>query len=243
VKNHRANVSMMAEVLAGLYLTMVVVFFWRLPVAASLLLTAGIGFWFWRYRERADAAAMLWAAFLGTPSEMLCVKYGVWTYQAPGLILGIPVWIPLIWASLFCLFRRITLTMLNLFDKHWPRPATLSRKMLFAILAAIILVYYVWVAISIARPIAVVYSVIILIGIFFWRRERDILIFIVGSILGTIGEAICMQLGFWQYHYPYFSSMGLPISLPMAWGLSAVMIGRLTMLWEVKPVNPSSSSP
>jgi len=27
MKNHRANVSMMAEVLAGLYLTMVVVFF------------------------------------------------------------------------------------------------------------------------------------------------------------------------------------------------------------------------
>jgi hypothetical protein len=47
-----------------------------------------------------------------------------------------------------------------------------------------------------------------------------------------------MQLGFWQYHYPYFKSVGLPLSLTMAWGLSAVMIGRLAMIWEVKPGQP-----
>jgi hypothetical protein len=34
--------------------------------------------------------------------------------------------------------------------------------------------------------------------------------------------------------------MGLPLSLTMAWGLSAVMIGRLAMLWEAKPEQASS---
>ncbi|MDX2445677.1 MAG: DUF2878 family protein, partial [Desulfobacterales bacterium] len=196
------------------------------------LLMAGIGFWLLHYRNPPDVAAMLAAAVLGTPSEMLCVKFGVWSYHAPGLILGIPVWIPLIWASLFCLFQHITLTMLDLADRRWPDPTTLSRRILFGILAALIIIYYLWVVISIAQSIAMVYSVIVLIGIVFWHKERDILIFIVGSILGTIGEAICMQLGFWQYQYPYFDTIGMPISLPMAWGLSAVIIGRIAKIWD-----------
>lgn len=219
-----------------------VVFFWRQPIAATGLLSAGIGLWLWHYRNRADAAAMLWAALLGTPSEMVCVYKGVWTYQAPGMLLGIPVWIPLIWASLFCLFRRIVLTLLDLINICWPDPSASARKILFRALEAGIIAYFLWVAVSISSSIAVVYAVIVLIAAIFWRRERDILIFIVGGFLGTLGEFICMQLGFWQYHYPYFKSVGLPLSLTMAWGLSAVMIGRLAMIWEVRPEQSSSQT-
>jgi len=238
----KSQISIWIEILAGMYLTVVVVFFWRYPALTALLLGVGIVFWLWRYRNRADAAAMVWAALLGTPSEMLCVKYGVWTYKAPGLILGIPVWIPLIWASLFCLFRRITLTLIHLAERQWPEPKALPKKILFGFLSACILAYYVVVVFSIARFIAVVYSIFVLAGIIFWRRERDILIFIVGAILGTFGEYICMQLGFWQYQYPYFKSIGMPISLPMAWGLSAVMIGRLAQIWEIPSTKKDVSS-
>jgi hypothetical protein len=234
------NRSIINEIIAGIYLVLTVVLFWRQPIVATLLLSAGIGLWLWYYRNRADTAAMLWAAFLGTPSEMVCVYKGVWTYQAPGMILGIPVWIPLIWASLFCLFRRIVLTLLDLINQRWPDPNVLPRKIMFRILGAIIIAYFVWVAFSIAPAIALVYAIIISIAAFFWRQERDILIFLVGGFLGTLGEFICMQLGFWQYHYPYFKSVGLPLSLTMAWGLSAVMIGRLAMFWETKPEQPSA---
>ncbi len=233
------NRSIAIEILAGLFLVLTVVLFWRQPILATILLSTGIALWLCYYRNRADAAAMLWAALLGTPSEMLCVYKGVWAYQAPGVILGIPVWIPLIWASLFCLFRRIVLTLLDLVNRRWPDPNTLSRRILFNALEAIIIVYFIWVAFSIARSIALVYAIIILIAAFFWRQERDVLIFLVGGFLGTLGEFICMQLGFWQYHYPYFKSMGLPLSLTMAWGLSAVMIGRLAMRWETKSAIPS----
>ena len=70
----------------------VVLFFWKSPAVASLFLGVGIGFCLWWFKDKADAAAMLAAAILGTPSEMICVKYGVWTYEAPGLIGGVPVW-------------------------------------------------------------------------------------------------------------------------------------------------------
>ena len=98
-------IELIVEIVAGVYLTAVVVFLWEHPVTATLLLAVGIGLWVLKYRNKADVVVMLAAALLGTPSEMICVKYGVWTYHAPGLILGVPVWIPLIWASLFCLFR------------------------------------------------------------------------------------------------------------------------------------------
>ena len=210
-------IELIVEIVAGVYLTAVVVFLWEHPVTATLLLAVGIGLWVLKYRNKADVVVMLAAALLGTPSEMICVKYGVWTYHAPGLILGVPVWIPLIWASLFCLFRRITLSFTAIADIIWPVTAATSRKIVFGFLIGVILVYYLAVFATITRSIAMVYTVII---------------FIVGATLGTIGEAICMKVGFWHYHSPYFKAVGMPISLPMAWGLSAVIIGRIAKNWE-----------
>jgi len=221
------------EALSGLYLVSVVVLFWRHPLAASLLLGAGLGLWLWRYRDKADAAAMVGAAILGTPSEMICVKTGVWTYHAPGLFMGIPVWIPLIWASLFCLFRRIAGTLHTLADILWPDRKSLSRKIVFAFLGGVILVYYILISTTIIRSIAIVYTVFMIVTVIFWHGERDILMFFTGGILGTLGEAICMKLGFWEYHFPHFSSIGMPVSLPMAWGLSAIIVGRIAKIWEI----------
>jgi hypothetical protein len=240
--HRKIGIELLYETMAGLYMVAVVLFFWKSPVAASLFLSVGIGFCLWRFKDKADAAAMLAAAILGTPSEMICVKYGVWTYEAPGLIGGIPVWIPLIWASLFCLFRRITLTGLLIADRRWPLPDRIARKIVFGLLAGVILAYYLVVALTISKSIVIVYTVIMVIAFIFWNKERDILIFIIGGILGTFGEYICMQLGFWQYHFPHFRSIGLPISLPMAWGLSAVMIGRIAKTREATDTPPPESS-
>ena len=220
------------EVLAGLYLVSVIVFLWRHPIAVSFLLGAGLGSWLWRWGDKGDAATMLGAAFLGTPSEIACVKYGVWTYDAPGLFIGVPVWIPLIWASLFCLFRRTTMTFHVMCDRIWPDRKTVSRKIVFCLLSGLIVAYYLLVALTIIRSIAVVYTVFMLVAVIFWHKERDIIIFIIGGVIGTLGEYICMKQGFWQYHYPYFRDVGLPLSLPMAWGLSAVIIARIAGIWE-----------
>ncbi len=48
-----------------------------------------------------DIVTMIVAAFLGTVSEIVCVTKGLWTYEAPILMMGIPVWLPLVWANLF----------------------------------------------------------------------------------------------------------------------------------------------
>ncbi len=220
------------ELLTALYVIAVVLLLWRMPVWTTLSLLAGLGLQLWFWREKSDAATMLAAALLGTPAEMICVKYGVWTYEAPGLMLGIPVWIPLVWAFLFCLFRRITFSFLALTDKVIPEKDSLSKKIFFALLAAVIIVYFTYTVSVINRVIAIVYSCFMLPTVVFWRTRRDITIFIVGGILGTLGEFMCMKLGFWIYHFPYFASIGLPLSLPLAWGLSAVIISRIAGIWD-----------
>ncbi len=224
--------ELLFEFLVGIYLLTVVVIFWRQPVWASLLLGGAIGMELWFWRQRADAAMMIGAALLGTSSEMLCVKLGVWTYHTPGVVLGIPVWLPLVWASLFCLFRRLSLTMRSVTRRMWSdenRPAT---KTSFWALGGLILIYY-FVTVSVIRkPIAAVYTVFMIPAVIFWHDKRDMLIFVIGGALGTLGEFICMELGFWQYHYPFFRSIGLPLSLPLAWGLSSVIVSRIARIWE-----------
>lgn len=220
------------EVLFSIYLVGIVLFFWHLPLWAALLLGVGLALQLWFWGERADGAAMAGAALLGTPSEILCVRYGVWTYEAPGLLFGIPVWLPLIWGSLFCLFRRISLTIHDLIQGICPDARAVGKRVFFALLAAFIIGYCVLVLFTIDRTIAAVYSFFMFLAVIFWHSQRDILIFIVAGFLGTLGEYICMKVGFWEYQYPFFRSIGLPISLPMAWGLSGVIIGRIARIWE-----------
>ncbi len=222
------------EVGAGIYVVAVVVFFWRRPGWLSLLLAGGLGMQLWFWREKADAATMAAAALLGTPAEILCVKLGVWTYHAPGLIFDIPAWIPLVWAFLFCFFRRVSLSIHAVALLLWPSRQMFPRKIFFGVLGGMIVVYYLVTVAVIRRIIAAAYTTLMVPAVVFWRGERDILIFLIGAACGTLGEYICMRLGFWQYHYPFFRFVGMPISLPLAWGLSAVVIGRIASTWEPK---------
>jgi len=225
-------VELFFEVFTGIYVFAAVVICWRKPVWLSLLLGGGLIIQLWFWREKTDAVMMAAAALLGTPSEMLCVRLGVWSYSAPGLVLGIPVWIPLVWAFLFCLFRRISLSIHSAVWKIWPNPKMLSVRIFFGGLGAVIVVYYLITVSLIMRTIAVVYTIFMIPAMIFWHGERDILIFFTGAALGTLGEYICIKLGFWHYHYPLLRSIGLPISLPLAWGLSAVITGRVAGIWE-----------
>lgn len=226
------SIEFMSEGLIGIYVVAVVVLYWRSPLWASLLLGGGLGTQLWLWREKADAAMMVAAALLGTPSEILCVRLGVWSYHAPGLVFGIPVWIPLVWASLLCVFRKIALSIHSMISLVWPSSKMVVREIFFGVLGGLIVVYYLAAVSFIMRTIAVVYTAFMIPAVIFWHGRRDILIFFIGAALGTLGEYICIKLGFWHYHYPFFRSLGVPVSLPLAGGLSSVIAGRIAGIWE-----------
>ena len=79
----------------------------------------------------------------------------------------------------------------------------------------------------IAKKFAITFSLFMVVMAIFRHSRKDVLLFIVGAILGTAGEYLCMQLGFWHYHKPTLKAIGLPLSLPLAWGLSSVIIVTL----------------
>jgi len=237
------------EAVAGLYVVAVVVLCWSRPVWLSLLLAAGLCGQFWVWRERSDVATMVVAAMLGAPAEILCVSNGVWTYNSPGLVWGIPIWIPLnspglvwgipiwiplVWAYLLCMFRRMSISIHSFTLQVWPADRKRLRRLLFGAAGASIVLYGLATVSMISTIIAAAYIIAMLSAIIFWHGETDILIFFVGATLGTLGECICMKLGFWEYQFPLLRSIGVPLSLPLAWGLSSVIIGRFAGMFAKK---------
>ena len=89
IMRRHVGMEFLFEIFTSIYLVGVVIFCWDRPTLASLLLAAGLCMQLWFWREKADAVAMAAAALLGTPSEMICVKFGVWTYNAPGLFFDV----------------------------------------------------------------------------------------------------------------------------------------------------------
>jgi hypothetical protein len=63
------------------------------------------------------------------------------------------------------------------------------------------------------------------IGIKFWHKKHDVLFFVTGAIVGPVGEIVCIYFGVWQYANPTF--LGIPVWLPLAWGLATMLIKRI----------------
>lgn len=65
----------------------------------------------------------------------------------------------------------------------------------------------------------------------FWHSYHDTIFFLVAVAVGTLGEIVAVSFGAWRYAYPTFLS--IPLWLPLAWGLAAVIIKRLA--YDVQP--------
>ena len=59
----------------------------------------------------------------------------------------------------------------------------------------------------------------------FWHVKHDICLFITAAALGTIAEVVAVKFGAWQYANPIFA--GVPLWLPLLWGIAVVFINRV----------------
>ncbi|MBF0148030.1 MAG: hypothetical protein HQL84_05255 [Magnetococcales bacterium] len=224
--DHLLPASMVAGALmASVLLT------WNHPIVTTLLLALLLVIQATYHPSPGDRAAMLAAALLGTPAEIVEVHLGEWTYHAPDLILGVPMWISLIWANLFALFRRLTRSWSAILEMTPRRPLighTLAIPIIGLWGAALFLM---------EKPPLVrgLYAFMILITLLFWHTQTDRLIFLTGAILGAFGEFVAVQLGYWSYYNPLFKEYGVDITLPLDWGLSAVIIHRIASHWHPHP--------
>jgi hypothetical protein len=64
-----------------------------------------------------------------------------------------------------------------------------------------------------------------IIGARFWYKKHDAHFYVIGAVLGSVTAIVCVSFGVWGYANPTF--LGIPLWLPVAWGLSVMLIKRI----------------
>ncbi|MFP4403208.1 MAG: hypothetical protein ACLFPJ_02570, partial [Candidatus Woesearchaeota archaeon] len=72
--------------------------------------------------------------------------------------------------------------------------------------------------------LTILYIIIFLTALFFWKSKEDILLFIIACIFFQIGEIIIVYYGAWTFNNPTY--LGIPIWITLSWGFSSVIIKR-----------------
>ena len=166
------------------------------------------------------------ATLFGAGGELLCTAPGInlWVYENPSFW-NIPAWLPLIWPILL-----ITFTDLATFV-HQQIAIHLRGRVYWSIVRlsqALAVVYALYTLVRIQWVIASVFLVFFVLLFLYARQPDSIVLFWVAAVGGSMGEYICIQSGVWHYTRPFFAEFGVPLSLPLAWGLSANIILLLT---------------
>lgn len=71
--------------------------------------TIGIKFW----HKIHDIYFFIIGGIIGPTAEVICVYFGVWSYQNP-TFLGIPLWLPFAWGFATMLIKRIAETFVKI---------------------------------------------------------------------------------------------------------------------------------
>lgn len=184
-----------------------------------LLVLAAIGLWALQGASREERRTFWIANVVGVFGEWLCVnRLGFWTYTDP-LVLGLPLWLVLVWGNLFLLFRRLAMR----FDLAWGDVGFI-RSVVFAVAAG----YFVAATLRVDSAVALAFTAaagVVLLGP---SRHRDLSHFASAALLGLGGEWVGVRAGIWSYPPSAMTlpGMSLPVTLPLAWGLCAVLFAQ-----------------
>ena len=170
----------------------------------------------------------------GTIGEIVCCAKAVelWRYKNP-TIWGIPIWLPMVWPV-------IMMTSTDMADYlHGVVEDKLGKKYLMPIrniMVFLILIYSFYTFFRIQIVIASVLLCFLLLMLLFARKPFNLILFCVASLGSTIGEYVCLKHHVWYYTRPFFSHTGIPLSLPLAWGLSSAIITLAAI--AISKINP-----
>ncbi|MBI9076009.1 MAG: hypothetical protein JEZ02_11400 [Desulfatibacillum sp.] len=197
---------------------------WLFPHNAALALTSGALFFVTvAYRpSRFKFSLALYAILLGTLGEYLCCRSNLWVYKYPTAF-NLPMWIPFIWPMLVINLWEVSTYILELLDKC---PKAL-RVGLLVFWGAVILAYVAFTSFYLKNMIAWILLGFFLIVVAFSRKPINIWLFVAVAAGGFFGEYVCVQHDVWYYTRPVLKSIGMPLSLPMAWGVSGNIVWLL----------------
>ena len=73
---------------------------------------------------------------------------------------------------------------------------------------------------------------IAIIGLYYWKSRRTLLVFIFAGIFGALAEIFCIKYGVWKYSITNFYN--IPIWLFIVWGNAAAFIYQTAILIKEK---------
>ncbi|WDP88492.1 MAG: hypothetical protein HUN04_01535 [Desulfobacter sp.] len=176
-------------------------------------------------KSRFKSALGLFALIFGTWGEYICCKYALWIYANP-TVLGLPGWLPFVWPILLVNMWEISE---YLTQRAMDMPGFLKASALVGALAVI--GGYVGVTVYLLQNIVI--AVICgfgMMALVLARRPVNLVLFVVVGAAGTFGEFVCVLNHVWYYTNPTLKGLGMPVSLPLAWGVSANFVWCMATL-------------
>ncbi len=64
--------------------------------------------------------------------------------------------------------------------------------------------------------LTIIIAAIAALALFFWHSRTTNIIFVLGTVLGVVGESIAISIGAWNYAFANF--FGLPLWAVLLWG-------------------------
>jgi hypothetical protein len=69
-------------------------------------------------------------------------------------------------------------------------------------------------------------SILSIIALWHYHKKNDVIVYLIGAMIGVSAESVCIYFGAWRYSNPTFL---IPIWLPLVWGLAALVIRRFDL--------------
>ena len=202
--------------------------FHRNSLLFFVLLAIFLASLYYRFRPL-KAAVAFWAVLLGIFGEWSCVKAGMWVYAHPQ-IGGLPVWLGFVWPILMMSFLEMA-EYLDEAGEAYPR----ARLAGIAVLLPVAL-FLTGAALALAGgPVSLILFLFLSFALVFAHRPFHLILFVMAAAIGFSGEYLCVRWGVWHYTRPFLEGIGMPVSLPLAWGLSALLV-RLAAGATIRPL-------
>jgi hypothetical protein len=205
----------------GALLVAICMFYANAPLLTGLVAALFCFTLLFRFSQSKVRLAAL-ATLFGAGGELLCTAPGInlWVYEHPSFW-NIPAWLPLIWPILLITFTDMaTFVHQQLAVRVRERTYWFIVRLSQAVAAA----YALYTFARIQWVIASVFLVFFVLLFLYARQPDRIVLFWVAAVGGSVGEYLCIRSGVWHYTRPFFAEFGVPLSLPLAWGLSANII-------------------
>ncbi|MFC1687486.1 hypothetical protein ACFL0L_02815 [Patescibacteria group bacterium] len=216
-----------------LFITVVTSFmlFWESTLLASglIFLIVIIGFIFFHSKE--DIVFFVIGMILGTVGEIICTHFNIWTYFNPSL-LGVTLWVPMVWGFAFLFARRIRDTFFKLthiqihYEHHsrLPHQVTILFLDLLLYLTTTIVTLFLW---ETNIALTLVLTFMLILSLLKFHKRADFFFIILAMIIGTIVEIIATHIGVWEHGNQYIFK--IPLWIPALYGLFALIVRRTSI--------------